>query len=869
MGKRLSWHEEYERARSTLLRVLWKDRYNAKTYYLLGKISNSAKNLTYFEEASRLSPNDKDTLWAICNVLKRRINNKEMSTWKTENLKKAKSAAERLLLLSNQSEKTEVYKFLAFLARKENKPDEAIDFLQSALKIFPNDPETYVELSMLAREMRAYDSALSTAKRIIDLLPNGFEGYYDAGLALIFMGRYEEAAKYLEQATERNPKYHLNYTQLAKCYLSLGEYQKAEEGYNKALKLFSNERPALFGLANIYVDTGKYKEAIDILKSLLSNPGNDSEFIVRRGISWLHNRAYLNVNTLPNIAGYFRVAQNKAGDLYAQQIDSLYEILVRPDSQINTEGWDEQTLSFFSALRYFLRLKANEEIADRRSAYEAIQKSLRNPNMNSPILRFFRNNWNSIERFLDSRYHILPNLLLNFNVKANLLVHEKVTFTTSILNLGVYVAKNVKLKFQRSGKFRIHPEEFSFDSVSGGESFQVEFEPVEEGPVQLTATAEVENLGTFQNTYDLMAFRRNPYFYGRPVHTPEMFFGRQDLIDKIIARITSVVKQDLFITGIRRIGKTSLLYQLKNKLLPPFFPILFSFQQVGEITDDIAIIRQLFFQIMDDLNASHGKFRGAFRTLHLPLVDNQPYRDFDLVARDFRRSYESLSRLLSQIEPGLRIVILLDEGDTLFQIESRCQHFFRDLLQKYESLVMIIAGSPRIRELSGHDFSSPFFNIFAKYDIKGLEKDAIFDLINKPMEAANLIVTPGAQDAIYRLCGGHPHLLQAICYYLVEGMYRKKDRQIGVEELKQAEQRVLGELKESYNGIWNELLPEEKTLLSTLARGNISLSEARKICHKDGVDRLVEFELSKKSDSEIEISSGLIRSWTLMKEYAA
>ena len=207
---------------------------------------------------------------------------------------------------------------------------------------------------------------------------------------------------------------------------------------------------------------------------------------------------------------------------------------------------------------------------------------------------------------------------------------------------------------------------------------------------------------------------------------------------------------------------------------PPFFTILFSLQQVGNVEDDVAILRQLFLEILDGLERQEPKLAFTLRTIDKPILDNIETKEFDMIARNFRISYENLIEKLKRIEPGIRIVVLMDEGDYLFEAHARCQNFFRDILQKYDRFVMVLAGSPIIRELSGHDFSSPFFNIFAKYDIKGLEKEEVLDLINKPMEAADMQVEKASQYSIYRLCGGHPHFLQAICYYLVEGTYKRE-----------------------------------------------------------------------------------------------
>jgi len=55
----------------------------------------------------------------------------------------------------------------------------------------------------------------------------------------------------------------------------------------------------------------------------------------------------------------------------------------------------------------------------------------------------------------------------------------------------------------------------------------------------------------------------NPYISGGPVREPDMFFGREELLKRII---NTLHNNSIMIHGPRRIGKTSLLYQLANRL---------------------------------------------------------------------------------------------------------------------------------------------------------------------------------------------------------------------------------------------------------------------------------------------------------------
>ena len=61
------------------------------------------------------------------------------------------------------------------------------------------------------------------------------------------------------------------------------------------------------------------------------------------------------------------------------------------------------------------------------------------------------------------------------------------------------------------------------------------------------------------------AFERhfNPYISGEPVRRPEMFFACRDLLNRIAGGLH---QNSIMIQGERRIGKTSMLYQLADSL---------------------------------------------------------------------------------------------------------------------------------------------------------------------------------------------------------------------------------------------------------------------------------------------------------------
>ena len=71
----------------------------------------------------------------------------------------------------------------------------------------------------------------------------------------------------------------------------------------------------------------------------------------------------------------------------------------------------------------------------------------------------------------------------------------------------------------------------------------------------------------------------NPYIAGAPVTEQRMFFGREDVFSWIQNSLTGQYADHiLVIHGQRRVGKTSVLKQLANRLPQKYMPVFFDLQ---------------------------------------------------------------------------------------------------------------------------------------------------------------------------------------------------------------------------------------------------------------------------------------------------
>lgn len=186
----------------------------------------------------------------------------------------------------------------------------------------------------------------------------------------------------------------------------------------------------------------------------------------------------------------------------------------------------------------------------------------------------------------------------------------------------------------------------------------------------------------------------NPFFYGGAV-PPELFYGRQDILQAIVQRVGGQTAQSISIVGERRMGKSSLLRYVKSRAADLFATNL----------------KMLIISL--DLTRGYCHTRtGLMRYLRRELTKAwrepwPPADDGDLGAFDF-----ALEDLQSD---GIRLLLCLDEVENLTQRAAE----FNNVLEDWRAcgsmgqLAMITASAQPLADLCATGgLTSPFYNIF-------------------------------------------------------------------------------------------------------------------------------------------------------------
>ena len=279
--------------------------------------------------------------------------------------------------------------------------------------------------------------------------------------------------------------------------------------------------------------------------------------------------------------------------------------------------------------------------------------------------------------------------------------------------------------------------------------------------------------------------RFNPYIAGSPIRSRDMFFGRDELLQNIEA---GLAHNSMMIHGERRIGKTSLLYQLLDDLRQlhddkyKFFPVFLDL----EGTLEAEFFHHLMEGLLEALQTQLADFPAQEKLQYHLLATNAPYSDRHM-RRDLR---QIVSHLKHQYELTPRIIFLLDEADILSTYSSLTQQQLRRILQDaFASNVGVVIAGVNISK-TWDRVESPWYNMFVEIVVPPFNRYEAELLMRKPVYG----FYEWEEDAIqfvWNRSHGRPHRIQQIAREAVNIMLDDHRRRITVEDVRRAYERIV------------------------------------------------------------------------------
>ena len=450
---------------------------------------------------------------------------------------------------------------------------------------------------------------------------------------------------------------------------------------------------------------------------------------------------------------------------------------------------------------------------------------------------------------------------------GGMLIGNKQLLLLEIQNIGNENLRQLNIEILEAAEFNVVSQRsVTIQSIKPEESCSLEFIifPGPEAFGGFSISYKI-NKQVAKSSIKINAIFNNPYVYGPPIENENLFIGRERILSEIKQGIIKPTKQDIFLVGERRTGKTSILYNIKNNLHVPFVPVFLSFN-TSELTTK-AILEDVFESINQTLL--------EYKIIEEPSlnVSFQPKEFINLL-------HQLLLRAKTRI-PDLKIILLLDEADYLLnvrkentgirsipslfkkqgKIDELIQNILRTALQSSKigkDLRAVVAGTSVLATYVSKG-SSPFFNHFKLLFIKPLNNNEIRELIIKPLRGFEIGFTKAAIDKILKICGGQPYYCQAICYEAFNRALDENSKEIGIEQVNFSENKILENLYDSFRSyFWNRMNRQEKIFLTKIIK-----NQPKSKFPKRRATRLIEWGLIHESENRYEFSGDLIKKWTI------
>jgi hypothetical protein len=352
----------------------------------------------------------------------------------------------------------------------------------------------------------------------------------------------------------------------------------------------------------------------------------------------------------------------------------------------------------------------------------------------------------------------------------------------------------------------------------------------------------------------------NPFVPGLPLTEQEaVFVGRTELSAKIAAYLMAGNAPPLLLYGQRRMGKTSLLNNLRRLLPSTIVPVFADLQGIAVAENDAGFVYSLHRAMAKGLEKEFGS--GVPR---LPRQEFQadPYSRLDEWFDD-----------LDGLAGGRKLLRALDELEALDRAaadgrvrEEGAASLLRHLVQHRRNWRLLVAASHSINGL--RNWASRLINL-QTVPIGYLEQEEARRLIEAPIEDFALRYAPGAAERIYEATRGHPWLLQQVCWELVELKNSQDASGRALATLADVEGAFAQALEHGYfvfADMRSRLTPQAEGVLRWIA------SQAAPVSHEElaqrfggrldeALDLLIERELVERFGQCYRVQVELVRRW--------
>ena len=358
----------------------------------------------------------------------------------------------------------------------------------------------------------------------------------------------------------------------------------------------------------------------------------------------------------------------------------------------------------------------------------------------------------------------------------------------------------------------------------------------------------------------------NPYIAGNPV-TGSHFFGREDVFRAVMQMLRHQNENAIVLYGQRRIGKTSVVFELERRLTSE-----------GKFTLVYLDLMDRAAKPLDEVLYEIAKYIAAKTGRTAPRR-----RKFDSAGVYFRQTFLP-SAAKAAATGGL--VLLLDEFDVLANpAPNQAGEAFFPYLRgwmadmKYVKFIFVIGRRPEELSL---DTMATFKGVGAAR-VSLLERAMAEAVVRQSELNGSLRWKESAIEKVWEWAQGHPYFTQLLCSVVWENAYDANPDTaplIDAAEVDAAIDKTLERGTNAFHWLWDGLPPAERVVMAAMAEAGdvvITPSQLVDILNRSGVrlivralelapDNLAKWELFRPSNGGYRFNVPLLRLWVVSNQ---
>jgi len=254
-----------------------------------------------------------------------------------------------------------------------------------------------------------------------------------------------------------------------------------------------------------------------------------------------------------------------------------------------------------------------------------------------------------------------------------------------------------------------------------------------------------------------------------PISDSAAFFGRGPLIHQLLTKILN--RQNFGLYGLRKMGKTSLIFQLRESFPANMLLLYVDLQSntTGTCSEQCRrIVNELRVQMRRKAPAFAGFLRSQPPDAATPLITALADMEVDL---------NTAMAAMSQSGPEGRILLVLDEIERMIPHHSDpgfvgFQEFFRLLRGMYQErgqVVSAVVGADptlcRLGKWGGLD--NPVFQYYDEVFLAPLNRAECDGMVRSLAAIMGAEITPEGLECLYAETAGHPFVTRRLCSRIV------------------------------------------------------------------------------------------------------